>query len=91
MTEPIQEARSGSTDLLGTLDEEISFRINGAAKFDAMKKARARGFQSHSEYVRMLVYKDLYGAEHLRRLVLSRLDGDDANVGSVSDIPGAPA
>lgn len=73
-------ARSGHSDIFGPLDDEIVIRICGDVKLDLMRRARQLGYPNHSEYLRMLAAKDIYGEAHVISLVTKRILGDTANV-----------
>lgn len=92
MTEPTEEipafARTATSDLLGTLDDDIAIRFNGDAKIDLMRVARQRGYGSYSEFVRIVLYQQIYGKDHVANLVLRRMNGEGVNAGPASDIPG---
>lgn len=84
-------ARGGTTDILGTLDDDIAVRFNGDAKIDLMRAARQAGFNSYAEFVRMVLYQRIYGKEHLQNLMLRRMNGEAVNAVPVSDIQGGAA
>lgn len=73
-------SRSGNSDIFGPLDDEIVIRISGDVKLDLMRRARLLGYPNHSEYLRMLAAKDIYGEAHVISLVTKRILGDTANV-----------
>ena len=78
-------SRTASSDIFGPLDDEIVIRISGDVKLDLMRRARKLGYPNHSEYLRMLAAKDIYGEAHVISLVTKRILGDTANVLRVTD------
>lgn len=85
-TDPIDGPMfSRSSNIFGCLDDSIDFRINGDMKIDLYKKARAAGFHDASEYLRKVIAVEIYGADHVVRLVTERVLGIGTSVGQAQD------
>lgn len=70
-------ARSGESDPRGKLDERIDTPVPASVKDDASFVARAEGYGSTSEWVRNLIYRELYGrVSHIQTLVRGAAGGD---------------
>lgn len=76
---------SRSANIFGCLDDSIDFRINGDMKIELFKKARAAGYHDASEYLRKLIAVELYGVDHVVRLVTDRVLGIKTSVGQTQD------
>lgn len=55
------KARSGDSDSRGKLTDRVETAVPGTVKSDMSVYWRLLGFLSEAEYVRSLIYKDLYG------------------------------
>lgn len=68
-------ARTGQSDILGDLDDELpTLRINGDAMVELERRWRAtRLVRSRSEYVRLVLYTNLFGEEHVANLYAERI------------------
>jgi predicted DNA binding CopG/RHH family protein len=69
---PAQAARTPTSDIFGKLDDEIPpIRVNGDALLAIKRKATANGM-TLSEYVRLRLYVDVCGLEHVLMLQENR-------------------
>jgi hypothetical protein len=74
-------ARPAESDPRGKLDERIDTPVPTAVKDDAAFVARAEGYSSTSEWVRNLIYRELYGrVNHIQTIVRGAAAGDGRNV-----------
>lgn len=75
-------ARSAESDPRGKLDERIDVPVPSQVKDDASFVARAEGFSSTSEWMRNLLYRELYGrVSHIQTIVRGAAGGDGRNGG----------
>lgn len=64
-------SRGPSGDILGKLDDTFKVRMSFDVVYRLKVKAATRGMGA-SEYVRTLIHKDLFGAEHVENLARDR-------------------
>lgn len=61
MREPELKARSSDSDPRGKCDSRVETMVPESVKDDMLVFWRVAGFLSEAEYVRKLIYADLYG------------------------------
>lgn len=73
-TDQVMFARSGQSDVFGKLDCELpTLRFNSDADFELERRWRASGMGSKSEYIRTVLYVNLFGIEHIANLQAERV------------------
>ena len=75
MTRDDLPAFSRGTDIFGCLDDIMNVRMNGDMKLDLMRHAREAGFHDASDFLRKVIAVELYGKDHVVRLVTDRVLG----------------
>ncbi|ARU06162.1 hypothetical protein CCO03_17090 [Comamonas serinivorans] len=65
----------------GKKNSKLEARVSDELKEAARRRWMDAGFSSESEYIEHVVSIDVFGKEHVRSLILQRLD----RVGGVSD------
>lgn len=67
-------SRTGTSDIFGKLDCELpTLRFNSEAEMELERRWRASGLGSKSEYIRIVLYVNLFGEEHIANLQAQRM------------------
>ena len=67
-------ARGANSDVFGKLDCELpTLRFNSDADMELERKWRASGMGSKSEYIRLVLYVNLFGEAHIQNLHAERI------------------
>lgn len=73
-TETVAFSRNACSDVFGKLDCELpTLRFNSDADLELERKWRASGMGSKSEYIRLVLYVNLYGEAHIQNLQAERI------------------
>ena len=76
-------ARSAGSDIFGKLDDELPpVRINGDVR-DTLKRKAASVGMNETEFLRNLVYVNVYGIDHVLSLQAERLKSTMLNAGQL--------
>ncbi len=75
-------SRSAHSDPRGKITERIDCPVPLSVKEDATFVARARGFTTTAEWVRSVIYRELYGSvSQIQSVVRGEGPGDGGNQG----------
>lgn len=73
-TQAVAFSRGACSDVFGKLDCELpTLRFNSEADLELERKWRASGMGSKSEYIRLVLYVNLYGEAHIQNLQADRI------------------
>jgi len=78
-------SRSSSSDPTGKLTERVETTVSDSVKLDMTCHWRLLGYLSEAEYLRELIFKDLYGSFHRIQSIAQRaVKGHPENTGNMT-------
>ena len=80
-------SRGAHSDVFGKLDCELpTLRFNSDADMELERKWRASGLGSKSEFIRLVLYVNLFGEAHIQNLQAERIRRAIGNVAALPRI-----